>query len=310
MGDEIFLKWSWFLEWLTPGRSTLKHVKRVIFQGRSRFQSVAVVEVEDEGKVLVLDGKTQSSESDEFIYHEALVHPAMLLHGSPEKVLILGGGEGATLREVLKYRSVKRAVMVDIDDLVVEIARKYLPEWHQGSFDDPRASLVIDDAWNFVAEGRERGFDVVISDLVDPLEAGPATRLYSLEYYRMVKDVMSSDGVFVTQAVSISHLARYHAIIKNTLSRVFKHVASYGVYVPSFDSMWGFVLASDSRDPQVLASRDEFESRVAKLIDPKTLKFLDYMALLHIFSIPKTYKEKIDEVEEYATLDNQVFLPA
>ncbi|BAN90007.1 fused MFS/spermidine synthase [Aeropyrum camini] len=306
----VFLKWSWFLEWLTPDRATLKHVEEVLFQGRSRFQEIAVIRVSGEGKVLVLDGKTQSSESDEYIYHEALVHPAMILHGGPRKVLILGGGEGATLREVLKHRSVEKAVMVDIDETVVNVAREYLGEWHRGAFDDPRAEVVIDDAWNYVARRAETGFDVVIADLVDPLEAGPATRLYSEEYYRMVKEVMGPGGVFVTQAVSISHLTEYHAIIRNTVARVFKHVESYGVYIPSFDSMWGFVVASDEKDPGALGDRGFFEARLSSQLQGAELRFLDYGSMLHMLNIPKVYREAIARERRYATLENQVFLPA
>ncbi|MCE4611252.1 MAG: fused MFS/spermidine synthase [Desulfurococcales archaeon] len=314
-GDpQFFSRWSWFIEWMTPSRATLKWVKRVIYQARSKFQDIAVVEVDGEGKVLVIDGKTQSSMLDEHVYHEALVHPAMLLHGEPRRVLILGGGEGATLREALRYKTVNEAVMVDIDEVMVEVAKKYLKEWHQGAFDDPRAKLVISDAWDYVEKALSEGerFDVVIADLVDPEPGGPATKLYTREFYEKVKNILTSGGVFVTQATSISYTIEVHASIRKTLESVFGEgmVASYGVYVPSFDSYWGFAIASKGESPNVLMDRRIFEERYGKLLSGVELKFLDYDSLIHAFTLPKPYREGIRASGRVSTLENPITMPA
>ncbi len=313
MSQEFFSKWSWFIEWMTPWQASLKHVKRVIYQGRSRYQEIAVVELEGMGLALILDGKTQSGEWDEYIYHEALVHPALMLHGAPRRVLVLGGGEGATLREVLKASTVEEAVMVDIDEEVVRVAREYLKPWHQGAFDDPRTRLVIMDAWDYVDKALEAGekFDVIIADLVDPQEAGPATRLYTLEYYRKLRRLLGDNGVFVTQATSISHTINVHAVIRNTVAAAFGNAASYGVYVPSFDSLWGFVIASGGRDPKTLLDKSYFDEVYARLYgDGGKHRFLDYDAVLHMFSLPRNYRRAMEEIKEVATLENQVFMPA
>ncbi|MEB3859710.1 MAG: spermidine synthase, partial [Desulfurococcales archaeon] len=167
------LRWGWIVEWSTPSSAHMFSVRRVLYWGKSRYQEIVVLEYEELGKALVLDGKTQSTEYDEFVYHEALVQPAMVLHGNPERVLVLGGGEGATVREVLKFKSVREVVMVDIDEEVVRVSREMLPEWHAGAFDDPRLRLVIGDGYEYV-EGSGESFDVIIADLADPIEAGPA----------------------------------------------------------------------------------------------------------------------------------------
>jgi len=313
MSHEFFSKWNWFIEWMTPWHASLKHVKRVIYQGRSKYQDIAVVELEGAGLALILDGKTQSGEWDEFMYHEALVHPALILHGSPRRVLILGGGEGATLREVLKASTVEEAVMVDIDEEVVRVSREYLKPWHQGAFDDPRSRLVIMDAWDYVERALERGekYDVIIADLVDPQEAGPATRLYTVEYYEKLRRLLGDEGVFVTQATSISHTLQVHAVIRNTVEAAFGRAASYGVYIPSFDSLWGFVIASAGRSLERLRDEAYFREAVERLyggLDKH--RFLDYDSLLHMLSLPKNYRQAIARIREVATLENQVYMPA
>ena len=143
-------------------------VKQVLAYTRSKYQKIGLVELEGYGRALILDDLVQSSEADEFIYHESLVHPAMTLHPEPRDVLIIGGGEGATLRDVLKHNCVKRAIMVDIDEVVVEFSKKYLEFMHQGSFYDPRSEVVIMDGFEYIKKVGERSFDVVILDLTDP----------------------------------------------------------------------------------------------------------------------------------------------
>ncbi|MDP6783722.1 MAG: spermidine synthase, partial [Dehalococcoidia bacterium] len=141
----------WLNENITPAIVQRTRVEAALYRGRSAYQSIEVLELAEFGRSLILDGKTQSTEEDEFVYHEALVHPALVAHHSPRRVFIAGGGEGATLREVLRHRTVRQAVMVDIDREVVEICRRLLPKHHQGSFEDPRTQLLFEDAYNYLA---------------------------------------------------------------------------------------------------------------------------------------------------------------
>lgn len=301
-------KWLWYVEWEVPGSGHLFHVKKILYQGKSQYQNIEIAELEYIGKALILDGKIQSSLLDEHVYHEALVHPAMILHGKPERVLILGGGEGATAREVLRFRTVREVVMVDIDREVIEVAKKYLPEWHRGAFDDPRLKLVIEDGFKYVKDniGKET-FDVIIADLADPLEAGPAYKLYTKEFYEMVKKLLNTGGVFVTQATSLSYKVRVHAVIRNTIASVFKYTASYSVFIKSFDDEWSFVIASDSKDPRSL-TRESVDKLVSELVEGEN-RFYDGESHVRMFHLPKYARSILESEKRIATLENPVFLP-
>ena len=139
--------YKWFFETTTPAEGHMHAIKRTVVEAQTKFQHVEIMETVSYGKVLVLDGRIQSSQADEFIYHEALVHPGMLATAAPpQSGLVSGGGEGATVREILKYPSIRRAVMVDIDAEVVEICKKHLPELHRGAFEDKRTEVRCEDA--------------------------------------------------------------------------------------------------------------------------------------------------------------------
>ena len=280
-----------FRDHLTPNLTALHSIRERIYSGRTRFQSVDIINTDSFGVCLVLDGKIQSSEADEFIYHEALVHPAMLTHPKPEKVFIAGGGEGATLREVLAHKTVKKAVMVDIDEEVVSICRRFLPSWHQHAFDDPRAELHFVDAREYLEQCSDR-FDVIIIDLVDPLEEGPARLLYTREFYQAVRQKLEPDGIMSVQAESAewTNLDSFIAIA-NTLSSVFSIARPYQVHVPSFLGLWGFVSASQSLDPRELTPL-QIDTRISTRIskEPKSYDGLTHQA---VFTIPKHIRQQL-----------------
>ncbi len=142
--------WQWYVEEFAPAEQHHHALDQLYYSDRSDFQQIAVVRSPVFGKMLVIDGDTQSAQADERIYHEALVHPALAAASDRREVLILGGGEGATLREVLRCPDVARCTMVDIDALVIELSKKHLPEWSAGAFDDPRARTIVGDALKFM----------------------------------------------------------------------------------------------------------------------------------------------------------------
>ena len=242
----------WFIEALSPEEGHLHGIRRVLFSTQTPFQSLDIMELGSYGKALVLDGKVQSSLLDEFIYHETLVHPAMLVHPAPKQVFIVGGGEGATLREVLRHPTVERALMVDIDEEVVTRCKEFLPEWHKGSFDDPRAEVRFLDARQYLEETKER-FDVIIIDISEPVEEGPAYLLFTKEFYQIVYRCLTDRGIIALQAgpVSLSDLSCFTAI-HQTLLTVFPVVAPYWASIPSFALPWGFSVASKRPDPRDL----------------------------------------------------------
>jgi spermidine synthase len=170
----------------------------MMFMGKSPFQTVEVVQTAGHGKLLLIDGMTMVSERDEFVYHEMIAHPALFLHPKPRRVLVIGGGDGGSVREVLKHRSVERCVLVEIDGLVVSASRKYIPQT-AGALADKRATVLIDDGVKFVAETQEK-FDVVIVDSTEPF--GPAKELFGPAFYKNVKRILTEDGIVASQAGS------------------------------------------------------------------------------------------------------------
>ena len=284
-------KSNWLHDAVSPNLVQLHSVNRVIYSGQTKFQSVDIVDTGSFGVCLVLDGKIQSSERDEFIYHEALVHPPMLSHPHPETVFIAGGGEGATLREVLAHNTTKRAVMVDIDRQVIDISLHFLPTFHQGSFDDPRAELHCTDARRYLQETNDK-FDVIIIDLVEPLEAGPACLLYTREFYQLIKERLNPEGVMSVQsgASGWTNLENFTAII-NTLKSVFSIVHPYQVYVPSFADMWGFATVCQTTDPTKL-SPSEVDRRISSRLSKK-LKSYDGLSHQALFTLPKHLRHQL-----------------
>jgi spermidine synthase len=288
-----------FSDYVSPDLTVLHSIKERLYSGRTRFQSVDIIKTGSFGICLILDGKIQSSEADEFIYHEALVHPVMLTHRHPETVFIAGGGEGATLREALAHRTVKRAVMVDIDEEVVSICRRFLPSWHQNAFDDPRAELHFVDARKYLEQSSDK-FDVIIVDLVDPLEQGPARLLYTEEFYEIVKQKLGPAGIMSVQAEpSEWKNSDNFTAIANTLRNIFPIARPYQAYVPSFFSLWGFVAASQSLDPSEL-DPEEVDSRISTRIS-KSLKSYDGLTHQAMFIIPKHIRQELADSKRIIT---------
>lgn len=276
---------KWFFDEINPHLLQLHAIENTLYSGRTKFQSIEILKSPSFGKVLVLDGKIQSSEVDEFVYHELLVHPPMLAHPNPEKVFIAGGGEGATLREILRHSTVKKAVMVDIDSDVIKVCKKYLPEYHAGAFDDKRARVYNTDARKWLAETKEK-FDVIIIDLTEPVEAGPAYLLYTKEFYRIVQSKLTKDGVISVQAgcASYTELLNLKAV-SHTLKSIFPIVSIYQADIPSFGGPWGFCVASMTLDVAALTPA-EIDKRI-KVRSLKNLKFYDGLTHLSMFTLPK-----------------------
>ena len=277
---------DWHYEYITPDLLQAERVHRVIYTGKTAFQSVTIQDTACFGRSLVLDDKTQSTELDEFVYHESLVQPCMIAHPGPRRVFVAGGGEGATIREVLAHRAVERVVMVDIDREVVELCRRYLPGFHRGSFDDPRLELHHRDALEYLETTTET-FDVAIIDVPDPLEGGPAYLLYTREFYRLLKDRLEPQGVLVAQAgpTGPAFYEQCFSAVANTMGAVFPRVSAYEAFVPSFGSTWGFVLGSLGPEPAAL-SPEEVDGLIADRVTGE-LRHYDGVTHAGMFAIPK-----------------------
>ena len=297
---------QWFYDPVNPDMVQLHRIREIVYSGKTEFQSIEIIETGGFGRCLVLDGKIQSSEADEFIYHEALVHPAMISHPQPETVFIVGGGEGATLREVLAYPSVKRVVMVDIDKEVIDICRKFLPSLHQGSFDDSRLELHYADARKHLRQKRDN-FDVIILDLPEPIKEGPAYLLYTREFYELIRRRLTSQGILALQAgSSVWGNHSFFTAISHTLKAVFPLVFPYQTQVPSYGGMWGFAFASQRLNPLHLTA-DEVNRRISTRTK-RSLRFYDGLTHHGMFLLPKYLRKAIASEKRVITGKKPLFI--
>lgn len=266
----------WFIE--DGATNVVVHYRclRSVYSGRSPYAKIDIVDTAEYGRMLFLDGIAQSAEQDEFIYHESLVHPAMLVHQNPRNICIIGGAEGATIREVTKYQEVNRIVMVDIDEELVNVCRQHLSSWSKGAYEDPRLQLHIGDGRKFL-EQTEEIFDVIIVDLNDPTEESPAVFLFTREFYQLVNNCLSRDGVGCFQGTDLQATRlTLHARMYNTISSAFTFVVSYPYMMPSFHAMHSFILASKERDPRTLDLGERLQNRDLELqyLSPSFLRSL------------------------------------
>lgn len=297
---------KWLHDSINENFIQMHRLEEVLYKGRTKYQSVQIVRSGSFGLSLVLDGKIQSTEADEFIYHEAMVHPVMLAHPNPETVFIAGGGEGATLREGLCHKTVQRAVMVDIDEEVTALSKKYLPNHSHGAFEDSRTELYHTDAREYLAQSREK-FDIIIIDLPDPIEEGPAYRLYTREFYEIARDRLTADGLISVQSGSASYTELLNlTAVNNTLKSVFPIVNIYKADMPCFGGPWGFCAVSMKHDTAAL-SPEEIDRRISERA-LAGLRFYDGVTHRGIFSLPKYIREAMEMQERIITDDDPLYL--
>ncbi|MCE2027520.1 polyamine aminopropyltransferase [Sessilibacter corallicola] len=221
-------------------------VDKVLFETHTDHQHLVIFKNSHYGRVMALDGVIQTTEADEFIYHESLTHIPLLAHGDVKKVLIIGGGDGGILREVCKHKNVESITMVEIDNAVVEMSREHLPKHSDGAFDDSRFQLVIDDGANFVAE-TEQTFDVIISDSTDPI--GPGEVLFTQDFYGNCKRCLNPGGVLVTQN-GVPFMQADELISTHERQQVhFADNTFYTAAIPTYvGGVMAFSWASDNKD--------------------------------------------------------------
>lgn len=258
------------IERLNPHCGFFYDISRVLVRTRSAWQTIELAESPEFGKVLLLDGITQVTQKGEERYHESLVIPAMLSHPAPANVLIVGGGDGGVLREVLRFRTVRKAVMVELDEAVVSFSKRYMPEVSDGAFDDPRVEIVIGDGRVYVEKSPEASFDVVLMDMTDPF--GPSEKLYTREFFAQVKRVLrGAEGVFAMHGESPIARPVAYACIEKTLREVFLCVKSAFAFVPMYGTLWSFKFASDACDCGSLCEDD-----VTSLLNARSSKTPKY----------------------------------
>ncbi len=259
------------------------HTSNILYHARSEIQDILVIQTRDYGRVLVLDRLVMTTERDEFYYHEALVHPVMQHHPAPHRVLILGGGDGGTLREVLRYPEVEQVTLVEIDEKVIEVAHEFFPELAR-SFRDPRVDVRIEDAYAFVQHAEER-FDVAILDTSDPV--GPAQVFYTKDFFLALRERLEPVSVISVQAESVHFHRKRIVDLYRILKEVFSTVRPYTAPVPSYPGgTWCFMLASPQ--PSLPAFRKEV---------PEAHELQFYHEGLHpaLFQLPAFLKRLLEQ---------------
>jgi spermidine synthase len=233
-------------EALNPRFGYYYTVKKSLVRTKTRFQDLELIDTDEFGKVLLLDSITQVAEKNDCWYHEPMVHPAMVAHPRPASVLVIGGGDGGIIREVLKYPCVKTVELVELDDTVIEFSRKHLKKVHCGAFSDPRLHITIADGRHYVDE-HHGAFDVVIMDMTDP--SGPSRMLYTKEFFGLVRrSFKNPDGVFVMHTESPLSRPGAFACIQKTLRASFPRVTPLYVYIQMYAMLWSISLCSEKTD--------------------------------------------------------------
>ncbi len=259
-------------------------VERVLFDRQSAYQHVQVWETDAFGRLLTLDGLVMVTERDEFVYHEMITHPALCLLSNPQRVLIIGGGDGGTLREVLRYSTIIQADLVEIDEVVIEASRAFFPSLSV-AFDDPRARVHVADGVAFVQQARSATYDLVIVDATDPVDF--AEGLFGEAFYRDCARILTEEGILVTQSESPFDPTFQHSIqaAYAMLGRIFGSVHMYLAHIPTYPmGLWSFTLASKRLHPV----RDFDPGRAAARIAPFAEQLRYYNPTLHqaAFALP------------------------
>lgn len=239
----------WFTELQWDNLCISCAVKEVLHREKTPYQELQVLDTYTWGRMLVLDGAIQTTIEDEFVYHEMITHVPLNTHPNPKRVLVIGGGDGGTIREIVKHDTVEKATLVEIDEAVINAAKKYLPEISVALTGNPKVEVLIEDGIKHVEE-KENYYDVIIVDSTDPV--GPAVGLFSKEFYASIHKALKDDGIFVAQTESIFY-------DKKLISRVYKDVSSlfpitkiYLASVPTYPAGWCFTLGSKVHDPEII----------------------------------------------------------
>lgn len=276
---------TWFKELLHKHVAQSFEVSELLYEGRTAFQAVRIFRNPTLGRVMTLDEVVQTTEADEFIYHEMLSHPPILAHGAVRKVLIVGGGDGGALEEVLKH-PVEKVVQCEIDQEVTELSKRHLPSICGQAFDDPRTVCVFDDGAKYVAETDER-FDLIIIDSTDPV--GPGLVLFSEEFYRNCKRCMAPGGILITQN-GVPFLQREE--LANSIAafrKIWRHGGCYFADIPTYYfGPMALGWASDAHD-----LRDVDADRIAERFAASRIATRWYNPEIHraAFAVPQYLKD-------------------
>jgi spermidine synthase len=237
----------------------LYDVEAILYKGKSKFQEIMVIKNPHYGKMLILDDVVQITERDEFFYHEMLTHVAMHANPSPKKVVVIGGGDGGIVREVLKHKSVEKVFFVEIDEEVINVSKEFFPAVSSG-IDDPRVEIKIMDGADFVAKRTSPDIDAVIIDSTDVI--GFARSLFTNEFFTSVKNCLTENGLFVTHTESLHFHKDMVIEIQEVLKKVFLVVDLYTTPIATYPgNWWAFAIATNGISPREMKQPFEIDTK-------------------------------------------------
>ncbi|WP_036646517.1 polyamine aminopropyltransferase [Paenibacillus sp. oral taxon 786] len=236
----------WFTEKQTPVFGITAKIRETLVTEKTEYQDLAMLDTEEFGRMLVLDGMVMTTIKDEFVYHEMMAHPALFTHPNPKRVLVVGGGDGGVIREVIKHPEVGQAVLVEIDGKVIEYSKKYLPEI-AGGLDNPRVDVQVADGYMHIIESKNQ-YDVIMVDSTEPV--GPAAPLFERGFYQGIYEALKDDGIFVAQTDNPWFKADLIQKVNKDVKEIFPIVRVYGANIPTYPSgLWTFTMGSKVYDP-------------------------------------------------------------
>ena len=236
----------WYTEKQTENFGITAKITKTYVDEQTEFQALDMIETEEFGTMLVLDGMVMTTVKDEFVYHEMVAHPILFTHPNPEHVLVVGGGDGGVIREIMKHPKVKKAVLVDIDGKVIEYSKKYLPTI-ACELENPRVEVHVNDGFMHIHEHKNT-YDVIMVDSTEPV--GPAANLFTRGFYQGIYEALKEDGIFVAQTDNPWFKADLIQMVNRDVKEVFPIVRVYAANIPTYPSgLWTFTMGSKKYDP-------------------------------------------------------------
>ncbi|WP_026570813.1 MULTISPECIES: polyamine aminopropyltransferase [Sediminibacillus] len=269
----------WYTEKQTENFGITAKIKRTLHSEQTDYQKLDILETEEWGNMLVLDGMVMTTQKDEFVYHEMVAHVPLFTHPNPKHVLVVGGGDGGVIREVLKHEQVETATLVEIDGKVIEYSKQYLPEI-AGDLEDPRVDVKVADGFMHIAES-ERAYDVIMVDSTEPV--GPAVNLFTRGFYDGIAKALKDDGIFVAQTDNPWFKADLIKQVYRDVKEIFPVTRLYTANIPTYPSgLWTFTIGSKIHDPLKVK-----EERFNEIETKYYTKELHYAS----FALPKFVRE-------------------
>ena len=288
-GNPIRTRDVWFTERDDKIALSLKHDGK-LYDVQSDFQKVSIYNTQAYGNMLTLDGMVMTTEKDEYVYHEMITHVPALTHPQPKRVLIIGGGDGGTAREMLRHEQLEQVVMVEIDEKVIEASKLHLPTI-ASALDHPKLDLIVDDGIKYVNEAADESFDIVIVDSTDPV--GPAEGLFTVDFYQQVHRILSKDGIMITQSESPRFNNKVFKEIYQTYKSIFgqDQVHCYLAYIPTYPTgMWSFSFSSKGKVHPV---KDFDSKRSGAFANKNQLQYYNEAIHEAAFALPSFVNEMI-----------------